>query len=518
VTALVYVRQSRTEVGTTSPEVQEEECRRLDQVASCGEVIVHRDLDVSGGKLKGRGGYVQLLKRIESSRKDEPLVVAAYDQSRCFRNTQDALNFFAAVEKRPWIEVVFVHGRFDRTPTGEFTYTAMAAAHSMERKMTGAKVAATYRHKNTRGEPTGMPPYGYRRAGKRGDKDRPFEIDDKEAAIIRLVFDHYASGAWSARALAKKLNDDGVIKPASRSKGLGWVPDTVVDLLSNVAYVGKTYSVSRARREGDVIPASWPAIIEHDLFVRVQEVLKSKRFRHPGGPRKRDYAFARLLICTHCGQTMRALTNYGHVYYHCRRDIANPCPGASRTVREDRLLPWADHLFRRLAALRPDALAKMQEQKPRLVAGDLEQLDRSLERYKLLFTWGHIDADEYQRQYERLTALREDRIKESTPRRTYKISIVWQAKEVIIYPSEGVYDQWRRGTALQRRLLLMGMFEALEVRDGQIVRYRPRPDRAQEVQELVLVATGGRATVKALAIPRPGQHGRLFASGGKGGV
>jgi hypothetical protein len=95
---------------------------------------------------------------------------------------------------------------------------------------------------------------------------------------------------------------------------------------------------------------------------------------------------------------------------------------------------------------------------------------------------------------------------------------VWQSKEVIVYPSEGVYDQWRRGTALQRRLLLMGMFEALEVRDGQIVRYRPRPDRAQEVEELVQVATGGQATVESLAIRRPGQHGRLFASGGKGGI
>jgi hypothetical protein len=80
------------------------------------------------------------------------------------------------------------------------------------------------------------------------------------------------------------------------------------------------------------------------------------------------------------------------------------------------------------------------------------------------------------------------------------------------------YDQWRLGTALQRRLLLMGLFEALEVRDGQILRYRPRPDRAQEVEDLVLTATGGRATVEAPAIPRPGQHGRLFAGGGKGGI
>ncbi len=49
-----------------------------------------QDLDVSGGKLKGRKGFLALIEHIKAGGVD---VVAAYDQSRAFRNTPDALDF-----------------------------------------------------------------------------------------------------------------------------------------------------------------------------------------------------------------------------------------------------------------------------------------------------------------------------------------------------------------------------------------------------------------------------------------
>ena len=157
--ALIYVRQSRhkAEERTASPEVQEAECRRLPAVAACDVVEVFADLDVSGGGTKKRTGYLRLLSRIEAG---GVAVVAAYDQSRAFRNTQEALNFYARMEKLPEVEVAFVHGRFDRTAVGGFSYTVLAAAHEMERRLSGDKVRAAYAYRNARGEATGQPPYG----------------------------------------------------------------------------------------------------------------------------------------------------------------------------------------------------------------------------------------------------------------------------------------------------------------------------------------------------------------------
>jgi Resolvase, N terminal domain len=98
-TALVYVRQSRTRdyERTASPEVQRKACLELPVVRACNHVEVFEDLDASGGGTRGRRGYLRMLDYI----RDPPVdVVAAYDQSRTFRNTADALAFFAMTESR----------------------------------------------------------------------------------------------------------------------------------------------------------------------------------------------------------------------------------------------------------------------------------------------------------------------------------------------------------------------------------------------------------------------------------
>src|SRR2546427_9424190 len=102
--ALIYVRQSHHKVSqpTVSPQVQEQACRSLPAAAACDQVEVYSDLDLSGGSTHKRKAFLSLLERIKSG---SVSVVAAYDQSRTFRNTADALAFYALMEKLP-IEVV----------------------------------------------------------------------------------------------------------------------------------------------------------------------------------------------------------------------------------------------------------------------------------------------------------------------------------------------------------------------------------------------------------------------------
>ena len=66
--ALIYIRQSRHKADqrTVSPEVQEQACRAMPATKACTEILVYRDLDVSGGKLKGRTAYAAMVKRIEA--------------------------------------------------------------------------------------------------------------------------------------------------------------------------------------------------------------------------------------------------------------------------------------------------------------------------------------------------------------------------------------------------------------------------------------------------------------------
>src|SRR5713226_3394665 len=98
--ALIYVRQSRHKdyERTVSPDVQREACAALPAVKACERVEVLQDLDVSGGKLKGRTSFLSLLDRV---RRGEVSVVAAYDQSRAFRNVRDALEFYGLLNEHP---------------------------------------------------------------------------------------------------------------------------------------------------------------------------------------------------------------------------------------------------------------------------------------------------------------------------------------------------------------------------------------------------------------------------------
>jgi DNA invertase Pin-like site-specific DNA recombinase len=161
---LIYLRQSRYKKyeRTVSPEVQEQETRQLPEIRACNEIVVYKDLDLSGGSAKRRKDWLALRARLETVGRDDSVVLALYDQSRSFRNTSEALELYALLEQRPWIDVVFVHGKFDRSPIGEFSYTTLAAAHALERRMAATKIREAKRYASEHGEAVGPLPAGYK--------------------------------------------------------------------------------------------------------------------------------------------------------------------------------------------------------------------------------------------------------------------------------------------------------------------------------------------------------------------
>ncbi|HXM56320.1 MAG TPA: recombinase family protein, partial [Candidatus Dormibacteraeota bacterium] len=289
--ALIYVRQSRHKdyERTVSPEVQEAHCHALPAVRSCDEVEVYRDLDRSGSSVKKRPDWRRFVDRIVELR---PAVIAINDQSRTFRNTAESLEFYALMERLPEVEVVFHVGHFERSPAGEFTWTTMAAAHTMERKMTGAKIREAKRYAASQGEMVGAVPAGYRWEGT--GRGRKLVIDDQVAPLVRRVFEEYAAGKYSTRDIARRLNAEGAVLP--RFAG-GWRADTVAQLLGNVAYIGKTYA-NRTHREGPLLDALWPALIDQETWDLVQRY-RQTRYGGGGGRKPvselRSYVFQGLL-------------------------------------------------------------------------------------------------------------------------------------------------------------------------------------------------------------------------------
>jgi site-specific DNA recombinase len=492
-TALVYVRQSRHKAfqHTVSPEVQQEACRALPAVAACDAVEVFSDLDVSGGK-RTRRGYDAMLARLGAGGVS---VVAAYDQSRAFRSIAMAAKFKELLEEtaNASIQVVFVHGSFDRSAVGGFSYAVLAAAHQMERELTAEKIKAAYAYMNARGYPTGGAGYGFRYVG--GTRaSGALEVDEAQAAVVRRMFAEYAAGG-TARTLAETLNLEGVPPPGRRGE---WIPDTVAQMLASVTYVGKTYAESRRRKAGEIVPAQWPALVDEGLFQRVQDRLKS--FRVPSHTRRRELALRGLVWCA-CGERMWCQTTGGVVYVYCgSRRRAGACEQAREGVREDALTPWVDALVDAWAAkgIRASRLMARPAAAPETAAEAAAKIGRMVTRLGKRFQYGEIDEDEYASELARMRAQQ-------------AVYAAAAAEEPDPRELDGVVGLWRSGDAAKRREMLGSLFERLHVRGGRIVGYTPRADRARRVTLLV-------DSFLADAEHEPELVAANIESGGEGGI
>jgi DNA invertase Pin-like site-specific DNA recombinase len=477
--ALVYVRQSRHRDNerTVSPQVQREACLALPAVQDCDQVEVLEDLDASGKSTRGRKGFLTLLERVKAGGVD---VVALYDQSRAFRATADALAFYALVEQHPEVNVQLVHGRFDRSPAGEFTYTTLAAAHAMERRMVAEKMRDAVHYRAGRGDMVGTVPAGYLREKKTGT----VTIDEPTAATVRRLFADYASGRLSVREIARRLNIEGVLLPGAKA---AWRGDTVAQLLGNIAYIGRTYSRSRRRQEGEEILAAWPAIVPRDLWDAVQRQLRlrasTRAGRRPRGE-PRQYAFGGLLRCA-CGRKMHSQADGPRLYYRCPgTDAAEAC---RHLVREDRLLPWAEDVIRRLDALESDSqlragVAELVGAALPQGADAMAQVDATIDRLGKRYEWGHVTDAAYRAEWDRLHEIRselEGAVRSDPP-----------------IPLDGIWQAWQTGDQVTRRELLGLLFDELDVDAGAIVGYKPRQDQAAYVARLM-----DRLGPDALAIP-----------------
>lgn len=171
----------------------------------------------------------------------------------------------------------------------------------------------------------GHPPYGYR-VVKRDDKKWYLEIEDSEAAIVKLIFEWYLYEALTLYGIADRLNGMGI---PTRSGSSPWRKVTIRRILINETCCG-TWHYGKENKQGRTpkeshIPVAVPAIVSRETWELAQGRLENNKRFSPRN-RKYHYLMASRVICGDCGYRMTGTTaKVNYYYYRCPSGLNRDC-------------------------------------------------------------------------------------------------------------------------------------------------------------------------------------------------
>jgi DNA invertase Pin-like site-specific DNA recombinase len=226
----IYARQSVDKMDSISIESQIERCK----VEAEGEYRVYKDKGYSG-KNTDRPEFQQMLEEI---RHGEIKRVIAYKLDRVSRSVIDFTSLIEEFQKYG-VEFVSCTERFDTsTPMGRAMLNICVVFAQLERETIQQRVLDAYIARSRKGFfMGGKNPFGYNREPYiiEGIHTTRFVINEKEAEIVRYIYDLYSNPETSLRDVSKVLNAEG-IKQGRRDDGY-WSVAHLGEMLKSPVYV-----------------------------------------------------------------------------------------------------------------------------------------------------------------------------------------------------------------------------------------------------------------------------------------
>lgn len=246
-------------------------------------------------------------------------LILVHKMDRFARNREDSAVYKALLRKELGIDVVSITEQFDDTPTGKLTEGIMEVIAEFYSANLSHEVLKGMREKATRGQALGLAPIGY----GIGDDGR-FAVVNEEAAVVRWIFEEYASRRRGMNGIAVWLRDHGVTQFGPVAAQFRWSGQGIKVILKNRVYLGEFRWQPQTDAEPIVVENAHPPIVGPELFARVQTLLDQGR----RGRREEwgDYLLRGFGRCALCGG---ALTYY-RAYNNWRRGD----PAAERTYKE----------------------------------------------------------------------------------------------------------------------------------------------------------------------------------------
>ena len=229
------------------------------------------------------------------------------------------------------VDVIFIKSPNATTPEEQLLlqFQGMIAEYERAQIAERSRRGKRYRARSGLVNVLSGAPYGYRYIKKTQVSSAYYTVIERQAEVVRTVFNLYIKDGLSINAIARWLNDHQI----STRKGLSlWERSTVWGMLRNPAYkgtacFGKTKVAERQkitrplRLRGGFSPRcgsnrerpkeEWieipvPAIVDEDTFLLAQERLEQNK-RHSPRRTIEPTLLQGMLVCSKCG----------YVYYRC---------------------------------------------------------------------------------------------------------------------------------------------------------------------------------------------------------
>lgn len=299
---IIYARYSSHNQKDTSIEQQIEECTKHAKELGIEISAIYADRAISG-KTDRRPEFQRMM---QDAKKGKFKYVIAWKSNRMGRHMLQAMLNEAKLNELG-IRCIYVEENFDDTAAGRFALRNMMNVNQFYSENMAEDIRrGLYDNAQNCKITNGSLPFGY----KKGEDGR-FALDVPKDDIVREIFTRVACGESFAN-IARDLN----ARDIKTTRGKPWGRTSFDTLITNERYTG-VYIYDNIRIEGGV-----PQIIEKELFLRVQDILKTKK--NPRGRHRDsgDYLLTGKLYCGKCKKHMVGISGTSHTgkmhyYYSC---------------------------------------------------------------------------------------------------------------------------------------------------------------------------------------------------------
>ncbi|SEA05345.1 recombinase family protein [Selenomonas ruminantium] len=373
--AALYIRVSTDEQARHGYSLDEQRHTLEDYAARNGYTIVdiYADEGATARKaLKNRHELQRLLADVRAGLIDCILFIKL---DRWFRNIRDFYTVQDILDQHGVKWIATQEDYNTTTSAGRLNLNIRLSIAQNESDQTGERIRFIFDGKRRRHEAiAGHVTFGYR------VEDKHYVIDEPQAAIVRAAFLYYAT-CQSIYATHKHINE---------TYDQAFKVESIRYMLSNERYIGRFWGIDDYA----------PAVIDFDLWEKVQKIRAiGRRAEVPRVP-KEPYLFSGLLFCPVCGRRLAGLHPKNKKYYRCnysaREHVCTFSTSVFEPTVERYLLDNIEERVSRYTAYM-EVLHNHTDQKA--VHRRITTAQSRLDRLKDLYVTGCIDRASYDKDF-----------------------------------------------------------------------------------------------------------------------